>query len=125
MESVNPRRFKWPMPAPATLDLGGFDQTVGCRLRPVRPRTSPSCRTRQAIPANNTLTLNTRGKATFNGSINGNINLTIAGTGTQILSGSNSYAGNTRINGGRLQLGADGAHEWLVEPHLGWRHFRN
>ena len=53
--------------------------------------------------------MNTKGNSTFNGAINGSINLTIAGTGRQILSGFNSYTGNTRINSGTLQLGTDSA----------------
>jgi autotransporter-associated beta strand protein len=89
-----------------TLDLNGFDQTA--------VSLTATSTTNQAIVQNsgsgtNTLTLNTKGNSTFNGSINGNINLTVAGTGTQILSGTNSYAGNTRINSGRLQLGVDSA----------------
>ena len=88
-----------------TFDLNGFDQTAVALS---------ATTTNQAIVQNsgagtNTLTLNTKGNNTYNGAINGNINLTIAGTGRQILSGFNSYTGNTRINSGTLQLGADSA----------------
>ncbi len=89
-----------------TLDLNGFDQTA--------VSLSATSTTNQSIVQNsgtttNTMTLNTKGNSTFNGAINGSINLTIAGTGRQILSGFNSYTGNTRINSGTLQLGTDSA----------------
>jgi fibronectin-binding autotransporter adhesin len=51
-----------------------------------------------------TLALNTTGTNTYNGQIDGNISLTVAGTGTQILTGSSTYTGGTTINGGTLQV---------------------
>jgi autotransporter-associated beta strand protein len=51
-----------------------------------------------------TLTLNTSGTNSYNGSIDGNVSLTVAGTGTQILTGSSTYTGATTINGGTLQV---------------------
>src|SRR5262249_53035001 len=48
-----------------------------------------------------TLTLNTTGTNGYNGAINGNINLTVGGTGTQQLTGTggSSYTGATTITG--------------------------
>jgi fibronectin-binding autotransporter adhesin len=48
------------------------------------------------------LTLNTTASNTYNGSIDGNVSLSVAGTGTQILTGTSSYTGATTINGGTL-----------------------
>jgi autotransporter-associated beta strand protein len=86
-----------------TLDLGGFDQTAAS----LSATTTNLALVQNSGTGANTLTLNTRGVSTFNGSINGNVNLTIAGNGTQILSGFNGNSGNTRINSGTLQMGAD------------------
>ena len=64
--------------------------------------------TNTAIATTNTLALNTAGIANFSGSINsgsGGISLTMNGTGTQILSGGNSYTGTTTISSGTLQIG--------------------
>ena len=43
-------------------------------------------------------------KANYDGMISGLGNLTIGGLGTIVLSGSNTYSGNTTINGGRLKV---------------------
>jgi autotransporter-associated beta strand protein len=45
--------------------------------------------------------------ATFNGAISGYPNLTVSGGGTVNLGTTNSYVGNTTINAGTLQLGAN------------------
>src|SRR4029079_5255937 len=87
-----------------TLDLNGFDQTA---VSLTATSTTNQAIVQNSGSATNTLTLNTKGNSTFNGSINGNINLTVAGTGTQILSGFDSYSGNTRINSGKLQIAID------------------
>lgn len=48
--------------------------------------------------------------STFTGisGISGTVSLTRSGTGTQILSGANSYRGNTTVSGGVLQIGNGG-----------------
>jgi autotransporter-associated beta strand protein len=56
--------------------------------------------------ASRTLTINNTSPAssTFSGNINGTgISLVKSGTGTQILSSTNSYNGDTNISGGKLQ----------------------
>ncbi|MDB6078087.1 MAG: uncharacterized protein JWO82_1834, partial [Akkermansiaceae bacterium] len=52
--------------------------------------------------------------ASFAGSISGNGGLTKTGSGTQILSGNNAYAGDTSIDQGTLQLAAGGRLGFVV-----------
>ena len=51
-----------------------------------------------------TLTLNLTSTTTFAGAVGGNLSLTLNGSGTQVLSGTNNYTGNTTVNGGTLQI---------------------
>ncbi len=56
-----------------------------------------------------TLTLgNGNAAGQFSGVISGGINLIKVGTGTQILSGDNTYTGTTTINSGAIQIGVGG-----------------
>ena len=52
---------------------------------------------------------NANGGGTFSGAIAGQISLTKAGSGTEVLSGNNTYSGVTYINSGVLNLGSSGA----------------
>lgn len=56
------------------------------------------------IVANNSLTFNRSNSYTYSGVISGTSSVTKAGSGTLILSGANTYAGNTAINAGTLRV---------------------
>ncbi|MDU0342401.1 autotransporter-associated beta strand repeat-containing protein [Bosea rubneri] len=57
----------------------------------------------------NTLTLGTAANATFAGVITGTGAVVKQGSGSQVLTGANTYAGGTTINAGTLALGAGGS----------------
>src|SRR3546814_5648013 len=77
--------------AGATLELAGFNNTVGALGG--RGKLAPGCAT---------LTLNA-GTATFSGIISGSGGVTRTGSGTQTFSGcGNDYTGVTTISGGAL-----------------------
>ncbi len=84
------------------LDLNGFSQTIAGLKN-----TALSLRNQRIINSAATaatLTINNSGDYAFSGNINGsNISLVKSGTGTQSLSGANSYTGTTTINAGTLQ----------------------
>jgi autotransporter-associated beta strand protein len=86
--------------ATGTLDLYGNSQTIGGLAGAGTVNTSGGAATLTVMPS---------GSTTFNGVINngnGQVGLTIAGTGTEILTGSNTYSGATTINAGAtLQIG--------------------
>ena len=80
-----------------TFDLGGFDQTAIALLATSGTLAST---VQNSGAGTNTLILNTTGTNNYNGAINGNINLTVGGTGTQQLTGTgSSYTGVTTITG--------------------------
>ena len=88
----------------ATFDLGGNSDTLGALIG-------------NGTILNNgksaaTLTLDgNRGAETFNGILEdgiGGLALSVTGTGTQILLGTNSYSGATTISAGTLQIGNGG-----------------
>ncbi len=86
----------------ATLDLGGFSDTIGVLAGSGIVTSSASA----AV----TLTVGATGNSgTFSGVIqNGSGTMTLAksGSGTETLSGANTYSGSTTISAGTLQLGA-------------------
>jgi autotransporter-associated beta strand protein len=86
------------------LDLRGFDQS----LAGVQRTTSNAAGIQNSGPGTSTLTMNIAapGMYSFAGSIGGNVNLIKTGPGTQTFSGSGSFTGTTRVNGGVLVMSA-------------------
>src|SRR5205814_703854 len=89
----------------ATLDIQGHDQTLAGLIGPAGFATNSS-----ATPA--TLTLNVAGSRIFAGTINGILNLTKSGAGTQTLTGAGNYTGSTILQNGTLAL--VGANAWAA-----------
>ncbi len=81
-----------------TLDLGGYNQTVG--------GLSGSGAVRLGAAA---LTVGGSGTNAYSGTITGPGSVTQQGSGTLLLTGSNTYAGGTSVAAGTLQVGANGA----------------
>ena len=52
--------------------------------------------------------LSLTGNSTFRGQVNGSLNLSLSGSGTTSLTGTNGYTGTTTVNGGILNLGSTG-----------------
>ncbi len=98
-----------------TLDLYGFDQSVGNLGTPIgapallgtEPGNSGTI-TNSAYEIR-TLTAGNALDYGYNGSITGNVALAKQGSGTLALHGVNSYIGATTINDGTLEAAADGA----------------
>ncbi|MGA2253320.1 MAG: autotransporter-associated beta strand repeat-containing protein, partial [Thermoguttaceae bacterium] len=87
-------------------DLAGGNQQVAS-LSDYAPGNAGSI-VNSATGTKSVLTLSPTGSTTFSGTILGGgglgtISLVISGSGTQVLSGSNTYAGNTTITAGALQ----------------------
>jgi autotransporter-associated beta strand protein len=61
------------------------------------------------IVNNGSLTINRSDNLTFSNSISGTGTLTKSGAGAMLLTGNNTYSGNTTVNAGTLQIGADTA----------------
>jgi fibronectin-binding autotransporter adhesin len=79
-----------------TLDLNGVNQTF----------TSLTGSTGTALTLGSaTLTLKTAATSTYSGIISGGGNLIMAGIGTQILGGADTYTGSTTVQSGTLDLG--------------------
>jgi autotransporter-associated beta strand protein len=85
---------------PATFDLNGFSQT----LAGLADAAAFAELITNSASATSTLTLNLSGSATYSGMLAGRLALVVNGSGTLLLSGSNSYGGNTTVNGGTLEL---------------------
>ena len=87
---------------PTYFDLNGFNQTLAGLKNTVAPANLGIVTNSGA--ATKTLTLDLAGNAySFSGNLAGNLAL-ILNSGTQILAGTNSYSGNTTINGGTLEI---------------------
>ncbi|HEV2513539.1 autotransporter domain-containing protein [Bosea sp. (in: a-proteobacteria)] len=83
----------------ATLDLAGFDQTIGSLAGPGAVTLGSATLT---AGGNNTST-------TFLGTISGTGGLTKTGSGTLTLTGTNTYSGATTVSAGTLYIGGSGA----------------
>ncbi len=87
--------------SPGTLDIAGFNQTIGSL-------TGSGTATNSGGAA--ALTTGNATSTTFSGAITGaNMSLTLQGTGTFTLSGTNTYGGVTTINSGTLALSGTGS----------------
>jgi len=86
-----------------TYDLNGFNQTIGSLASGTGVTTANGIVTNSG--AAKTLTIsNATGSTTYSGTISGAIALIKSGASTQVLSGTNSYTGNTSISAGTLSL---------------------
>lgn len=85
-------------------NLDGFDQTVAGLEG-----------SGSVMLGSGNLTTGAATNHTFAGSVTGTGSVTHQGPGTQILSGQNTYTGLTHAEGGRLELGRDGALSALSE----------
>jgi len=96
----------------AVLDLNGNTATVDA-LTGTGTITNTAAGTVQALTigvANDISSqdnLSDPGSAEFDGEIDGNLSLTKSGTGTQILTGGNTYTGDTLVSAGTLILSGD------------------
>jgi len=86
--------------AAATFDLNGFNQTLaglsdGAAFQELVTNSAAS-------PS--TLTLNLSASSTYSGVIAGNVALIKNGSANLLLAGTNTYTGNTTVNGGTLEI---------------------
>jgi autotransporter-associated beta strand protein len=87
---------------PTYFDLNGFHQTLGGLKNAVGPANLGVVTNSSATAA--TLTLDVpSGFETFSGHLAGNLSLVLK-SGTQVITGTNAYIGNTTVNGGVLQI---------------------
>jgi autotransporter-associated beta strand protein len=84
----------------ATFDLNGFNQA----LAGLTDTGSAARLVTNSAAALSTLTLNLAGSYTYNGLIGGSLALVQNGSGSLYLTNSNTYTGNTTVNGGTLEL---------------------
>jgi autotransporter-associated beta strand protein len=90
----------------ASLDLNGFQQTVGSLADATPGATSGE----QVLLSGGTLTVGGDNTSTiFSGTISGSGNLTKTGSGTLTLGGANTYSGQTAIEQGVIRVAATGA----------------
>ncbi len=82
---------------PATLDLHGFNETIGSLTG-----------SGSVTLGSGTLTTGNSTATTFSGMISGTGGLTKVGTGTFTLTGTNTYSGTTTISAGTLQISNGG-----------------
>lgn len=94
--------------AGATLDLGGFNQTLGGLSGPGNA----------AMGAGN-LTVNQTGTTEFSGAISGSGTFAKAGAGKLVLSGTSTFTGPTLVNGGLLTVNGDITSSSLVTVNAG------
>jgi len=87
---------------PTYFDLNGFNQTLAGLKNTVGPA-NLGVVTNSGAAATLTLDLGVGGPFSFSGNIAGNVALRL-NAGTQILTGTNSYTGNTTVSGGTLEI---------------------
>jgi autotransporter-associated beta strand protein len=100
--------------SPGILDLNGKSPTIG---------NLSGSGTIDNITAGGApiLTINTTTSSNFSGVIHndtGSVALTVGGTGTQILSGANTYSGGTTVTAGKLLIGQAGTNATIVSSTL-------
>jgi autotransporter-associated beta strand protein len=86
--------------ASSTYEMNGYSQTIGGLNDKTNFAGGNVTSSFVSVP----LTLAGNGTYAFSGNISGNMSLVKTGSGTQILSGSNRYNGNTTINAGTLLI---------------------
>lgn len=85
-------------------DLAGFNQTVGSLATTAGGNVTNSIITNSVSASTSTLTIVGTNYTTYAGLLAGNLGLVKTGSGTLALTSSNTYAGNTIIAGGTLQI---------------------
>jgi fibronectin-binding autotransporter adhesin len=91
-----------------TYDLSGFNQTIGSLASGAGVSTTNGIVTNSGTAKTLTIS-NATGSTTFAGRISGNVFLTKSGASTQILSGTNTYSGDTIVEQGTLALSGPGS----------------
>jgi autotransporter-associated beta strand protein len=84
----------------SVFDLNGFNQTL---VGLADGAANPKVLTNSSSTAS-TLTLNLNSGVAYGGSLGGNVSLVVTGVGSQQLTGTNRYTGNTTIKAGLLQV---------------------
>ena len=85
-----------------TLDLNGFDQTVGALYTGPDLSRAAGSKITSATPA--TFTVNQSSNRTFSGAFTGAVSLVKDDSGTLTLDGDNTHTGDTTVSGGTLAL---------------------
>lgn len=88
---------------PTYFDLNGFNQTLAGLKNIVGPANLGVVTNSSATASTLTLDLGAGGPFTFSGNLAGKLSL-ILNSGSQTLTGTNAYGGNTTVNGGTLAL---------------------
>lgn len=91
-----------------TFDLNGHNQTLASLATGAGANATNSIIT-NSNAVTKTLTISgSSGSTTYDGLISGNITLTKSGGSTQVLTGNNTFTGNTTVSGGNLTLSSAG-----------------
>ncbi|MDW8036855.1 MAG: autotransporter-associated beta strand repeat-containing protein, partial [Thermoguttaceae bacterium] len=100
------------MPSSTVVSIGSYDNTSGTfdlngRMQTIGGLQDSGTATRKVTNSGasaSTLTINNTSNYAYAGTIEGNINLVKQGSGTQTLSGANTYTGTTDVQAGTLAL---------------------
>ena len=101
--------------ASALFDLNGYNQQVAGL---VSEGTTMGMTVTNSSATAATLTINNTADRTYAGVISGKLNLVKQGTGTQTLSGQNTYTGTTTVTGGTLALSSTGNNNIPNSPNI-------